>query len=119
MFGFGKKDAKPASLAKGARDAVAVFEKGTTNAKSLDKANDELLKDVSTLREQLVAAGDDQDAVAMVAHEVLSGDLLTALICNLHFFDLEVKKEVTLFFGQLCRKTDKATDSAVDYVRLY
>lgn len=113
---FGKKAGKPADYCKQARDAVTVFEKGTTNAKSLDKANAALLASVGGLRATLVEAGEDTAGIVAVAKEVFAAELLGALIGNLQHFDLEVKKEVTLFFSQLVRRSAPTEASAVDHL---
>ncbi|KAF6032754.1 CAB39L [Bugula neritina] len=115
---FGKSQKNPADVVKSLRDALDVLDK-SQDKKKLDKANDELVKSISSIKLFLYGSAEQepqQDVIAQLSQEIYSSSLLHNLLVNLHLIDFERKKDVTQIFNNLLRRQISSRLPTVEHI---
>eukprot|EP01116_Phalansterium_solitarium_P024377 TRINITY_DN8921_c0_g1_i1.p1 TRINITY_DN8921_c0_g1~~TRINITY_DN8921_c0_g1_i1.p1 ORF type:complete len:341 (-),score=9.26 TRINITY_DN8921_c0_g1_i1:12-1034(-) len=117
----GKKIPKPLDLAKSTRDILLSFEKHAGNAKAVEKASEELTKNVAMLKVTLYGDPEHGQEVnpenaAAISSEIYAQDLIPLILTHLGKLEFEAKKEVVSIFGQLLRRNQGGRSPTVDYI---
>jgi len=118
-FLFGKKLPKPGELVKHSREALVVFEKKDTNVKNIEKAVEELSKNLAGMKITLYGDAEhepSQEAIVTLANEIYSSDLLPLLFTFMVKFEFEAKKDLVTIFNNLLRRQVGSRSPTVEYI---
>jgi len=108
-----KKD--PAALVKALKEALVALEKSAKN----EKAADETAKNLSAIKVILVGDTENEpnpELGTQIASEVYSNDVIPLLILQLSKIDFEAKKDLSMIFNNLLRKTVGNRQPTVEYL---
>jgi len=114
-----KKLPKPAELVKHTREALSCFEKQGNNPKAIEKASEEISRNLSGMKITLYGDSDtepNQDGAVALANEIYSSDLLPLLLQFLSKFDFEAKKDAVSIFNNLLRRQVGSRSPTVEYI---
>ncbi|WAR03288.1 MO25-like protein [Mya arenaria] len=103
---FGKSQKSPQELVRSLRDALSALKK-ETGEKKLDKASDDVSKNLAQIKTVLYGTESQEpqsDQVAQLAHEMYDNNMLYMLVQNLAKIDFEGRKDVAQIFNNLLRR---------------
>ncbi|KAJ2725810.1 conidiophore development protein hyma [Coemansia sp. Benny D115] len=96
---------------------------GLHNEQQRTKVNDEVSKNVTSMLQILRDGGADKkipdttsEQVAQLAQEIYTTELLPLLISNLSRLEFETRKEVSIIFGILLRRSIGSREPTVEYL---
>ncbi|XP_052783359.1 protein Mo25-like [Mya arenaria] len=115
---FGKSQKSPQELVRSLRDALSALKK-ETGEKKLDKASDDVSKNLAQIKTVLYGTESQEpqsDQVAQLAHEMYDNNMLYMLVQNLAKIDFEGRKDVAQIFNNLLRRQIGTRAPTVEYL---
>uniref|UniRef100_A0A2H6N468 Uncharacterized protein n=1 Tax=Micrurus carvalhoi TaxID=3147026 RepID=A0A2H6N468_9SAUR len=103
-FPFGKSHKSPADIVKNLKESMAVLEKQDISDKKVEKATEEVSKNLVAMKEILYGTNEKEpqtEAVAQLAQELYNSGLLSTLVADLQLIDFEVGKYVLMVISDL------------------
>jgi len=119
FFGIGKKLPKPNELVKHTREALVVFEKSGGSSKLIEKASEEVSKNLAGMKITLYGDTEhepNQENIISLANEIYASDLLPLLLVYLSKFEFEARKDVIAIFNNLLRRQVGSRSPTVEYI---
>lgn len=104
---FFKSSKSPQDIVKSTKEAIAVLEKGDGTGKKAEKAIEDVGKGLVSMKQILYGTQDAEpqaEAIAQLAQEVYTANLLFALITSLSRIDFEARKDAAQIFSNLLRR---------------
>lgn len=104
---FGKSKKAPKELVANLRECLLYVSTIDLDAKKTQKASEDILKYLLTMKNILYGAADQEpqaELTAQLAQEIYHSNLLLLLIQNLHKIDFEGKKDSAQIFNNLLRR---------------
>lgn len=120
MFGFGRKQPKPADLVKNTRESLTVLEK-EANQNKAEKAVEDITKNLNQMKNILYGDPEsgtepNQDLIVTLANDIYAQDFIPLLLNHLAKFEFEAKKDVALIFNNLLRRQIGSRSPTVEYI---
>ncbi|KAG8135931.1 hypothetical protein E2320_008905 [Naja naja] len=118
-FPFGKSHKSPADIVKNLKESMAVLEKQDISDKKVEKATEEVSKNLVAMKEILYGTNEKEpqtEAVAQLAQELYNSGLLSTLVADLQLIDFEGKKDVAQIFNNILRRQIGTRTPTVEYI---
>lgn len=115
---FGKSQKSPQELVKSLREGLAALTR-ETGEKKLDKASDDVSKNLSAIKTVLYGTDSSEpqtEQVAQLAHEMYDNNMMLLLVQNLAKVDFEGRKDVAQIFNNLLRRQIGTRAPTVEYL---
>mmetsp|Transcript_6935 Transcript_6935/g.10920 ORF Transcript_6935/g.10920 Transcript_6935/m.10920 type:complete len:337 (+) Transcript_6935:126-1136(+) len=119
QFLFGRpKPKSPVELVKSIKEALVILD-GRKDPKSVEKATEELSRNLSMMKAYLYGDNENPpspEVVTLLATEVYSFDLLPDIVENIGKLEFEARKDVAQIFNNLLRRQVGSRTPTVEYV---
>jgi len=119
-FGGKSKVKAPEEVAKHLKDSCQIYEKSSVNQKAVDKATEEVSKDLAAMK--IILYGEENkepnpDTINSLMNAIFGEDLLPLLVTHLTRFEFEAKKDVASIFNNILRRQVSGRFTTVEYLQ--